>query len=74
MVDTDDFRLSVPAKPHIGLRKVKFRGTPIFGDDGEEFVQYEPGETRYVGEPSDEIDEAWNQLTKSEFSSVIVKL
>ncbi|KAL8906711.1 MAG: hypothetical protein Q9207_001837 [Kuettlingeria erythrocarpa] len=55
-----------PAKPHIRMQKVRYRGTPIFGDDGEEFVDYLPGETKYVGEPSDEIDEAWNELTKSE--------
>lgn len=48
------------------MQKVRYRGTPIFGDDGEEFVEYLPGETKYVGEPSDEIDEAWNELTKSE--------
>ena len=48
------------------MHKVKYRGTPIFGDDGEEYVKYLPGEVKYVGEPSDEIDEAWNDLTKSE--------
>lgn len=47
------------------MHKVRYRGTPIFGDDGEEYVKYEPGETKYVGEPSEEIDEAWNQLTTS---------
>ncbi|KAI4097633.1 MAG: hypothetical protein LQ344_000366 [Seirophora lacunosa] len=47
------------------MQKVRYRGTPIFGDDGEEYVEYLPGEKRYVGEPSDEIDEAWNELTKS---------
>ena len=26
-------------------------------------MEYLPGETRYVGPPSDEIDEAWNELT-----------
>ena len=29
-------------------------------------MEYAPGEKRYVGEPSDEIDEAWNELTTSE--------
>ncbi|KAL9053253.1 MAG: hypothetical protein Q9206_004002 [Seirophora lacunosa] len=56
-----------PAKPHIQMQKVRYRGTPIFGDDGEEYVEYLPGEKRYVGEPSDEIDEAWNELTKRRF-------
>lgn len=50
------------------MHNVKYRGTPIFGDDGEEYVKYLPGEVKYVGEPSDEIDEAWNELTKSESS------
>ena len=47
------------------MHKVRYRGTPIFGDDGEEYVEYEPGEKKYVGEPSDEIDDAWNELTTS---------
>ncbi|KAL8846395.1 MAG: hypothetical protein Q9221_008508 [Calogaya cf. arnoldii] len=59
--------MAVPAKSQISTTKVKYRGTPIFGDDGEEFVRYEPGEKRYVGEPSDEIDEAWNELTVRRF-------
>lgn len=50
---------------------MRYRGTPIFGDDGEEYVEYEPGEKRYVGEPSDEIDEAWNELTTREFSRIL---
>ena len=58
----------VPAKSQIQMHKVKYRGTPIFGDDGEEYVKYLPGEVKYVGEPSDEIDEAWNELTKSNSS------
>ncbi|KAL9624357.1 MAG: hypothetical protein Q9160_001319 [Pyrenula sp. 1 TL-2023] len=57
----------IPAKPHIQLHKVRYRGTPIFDENGDEYVQYLPGETKYVGEPSDEIDEAWNQLTKRRF-------
>jgi hypothetical protein len=48
------------------MHTVKYRGTPQFGADGEEYVDYLPGEVRYVGPPSDEIDEAWNELTKSE--------
>ena len=55
------------------MHKVKYRGTPIFGDDGEEYVKYLPGEVKYVGEPSDEIDEAWNELTKSEPSTQTCK-
>jgi hypothetical protein len=55
--------MPVPAKSHIRLHQVRYRGTPIFGDDGEEYVDYLPDETRYVGTPSDEIDEAWNKLT-----------
>ena len=58
----------VPAKSQIQMHKVKYRGTPIFGDNGEEYVKYLPGEVKYVGEPSDEIDEAWNELTKSKSS------
>ncbi|KAL8994707.1 MAG: hypothetical protein Q9169_005392 [Polycauliona sp. 2 TL-2023] len=57
----------VPAKSQISMQKVKYRGTPIFGDDGKEFVEYEPGEKKYVGEPSDEIDDAWNELTVRRF-------
>lgn len=52
------------------MQKVRYRGTPIFGDGGEEYVKYLPGEKRYVGEPSDEIDEAWNELTTSELVKV----
>ncbi|KAF7342408.1 hypothetical protein MVEN_01829800 [Mycena venus] len=57
----------VPAKAHIRMHTVKYRGTPQFGADGEEYVDYLPGEVRYVGPPSDEIDEAWNQLTTRRF-------
>ncbi|KAJ6613676.1 hypothetical protein B0H10DRAFT_1804987 [Mycena sp. CBHHK59/15] len=57
----------VPAKPHIRMHTIQYRGTPQFGADGEEYVDYLPGEVRYVGPPSDEIDEAWNELTKKRF-------
>lgn len=50
---------------------MRYRGTPVFDENGEEYVQYLPGETKYVGEPSDEIDEAWNQLTKSTLKAVM---
>ncbi|KAJ7158987.1 hypothetical protein C8R43DRAFT_994656 [Mycena crocata] len=56
-----------PAKQHIRIHNVKYRGTPQFAPDGEEYVDYAPGEIRYVGKPSDEIDEAWNQLTRRRF-------
>ncbi|KAJ7830338.1 hypothetical protein B0H14DRAFT_2807725 [Mycena olivaceomarginata] len=61
------FPCEVPAKAHIRMHNVKYRGTPQFGADGEEYVDYLPGEVRYVGPPSDDIDEAWNQLTTRRF-------
>ncbi|KAJ7464065.1 hypothetical protein FB451DRAFT_1492234 [Mycena latifolia] len=51
----------VGAKPHIKLRPVKYTGTPQFDAEGKQYINYAPGEVRYVGPPSDEIDEAWNQ-------------
>jgi len=57
----------IPAKSHIRMHTVKYRGTPQFAADGEEYVDYLPGEVKYVGPPSDEIDEAWNQLTTRRF-------
>ncbi|KAJ7434949.1 hypothetical protein FB451DRAFT_1465929, partial [Mycena latifolia] len=45
----------------------KYRGTPQFDAEGNQYINYLPGEVRYVGPPSPEIDEAWNQLTKYRF-------
>ncbi|KAJ7151366.1 hypothetical protein C8R43DRAFT_486944 [Mycena crocata] len=55
------------AKSHIRIHKVKYHGTPQFASDGEEYVDDMPGEVTYVGKPSEEIDEAWNELTKKRF-------
>ncbi len=30
------------------MHTVKYRGTPQFGADGEEYVDYLPGEVRYI--------------------------
>ncbi|KAJ7879833.1 hypothetical protein B0H13DRAFT_2345947 [Mycena leptocephala] len=57
----------IAAKPHIQLRPVKYSGTPQFDAEGNQFIKYLPGQVRYVGPPSPEIDEAWHQLTKYRF-------
>ncbi|KAF6812837.1 hypothetical protein CPLU01_14806 [Colletotrichum plurivorum] len=49
-----------PAKQHIELQEVNFTGTPHVTDDGFFFIPDEA--SKYVGEPSDEMDEAWEAL------------
>ncbi|KAF9869389.1 hypothetical protein CkaCkLH20_13106 [Colletotrichum karsti] len=49
-----------PAKQHIELQEVNFTGTPHVTDDGFFFIPTE--ESKYVGEPTDEMDEAWEKL------------
>lgn len=52
------------ARHQISIQHVRFDGSPSFTEEGEEYVPEHPGKPRYVGEPSDEVDEAWNQITK----------
>ncbi len=52
-------------KPHISVSQVRFTGSPIFDPEtGEESVTEES--VRYVGQPSPEVDAAWNKLTTGE--------
>lgn len=51
-----------PAKQYIELQEVNFTGTPRVTDDGVFFIPAE--ELKYVGEPTDEMDEAWVELIR----------
>ncbi|WDK18394.1 hypothetical protein CGRA01v4_09679 [Colletotrichum graminicola] len=60
------FRTELEAAKHaIHLQEKWFEGSPVFHDDGQEYVpEPEDGDQRpkYVGEPSKEIDHNWEQL------------
>ncbi|MCJ1360351.1 MAG: hypothetical protein MMC33_010356 [Icmadophila ericetorum] len=62
------FRTDLAAiRSEISIQTVRFDGSPSFTEDGEEFVPDHPGKLRYVGEPSSEVDDAWNELTKERY-------
>lgn len=41
-----------------------------FAEDGTESLVFAPGEPVYVGEPSDEIDQAWSKLLDGRYFSI----
>jgi hypothetical protein len=49
------------------VRKVKFWGGPKFHDNGSVYRDFDPSEPRYTGDPTKEMDEAWENLTKGRF-------
>ena len=53
-----------PSKSAIEVEQVIFNGSPSFTEDGRIFIP-NPGPVKYVGDPSPEIDEAWEYLTAS---------
>lgn len=53
---------SEPARKHISIEEVRFTGSPAFDLDNNYFVPH-PDPIQYVGEPSPEIDRAWEKLT-----------
>ncbi|KAI1099047.1 hypothetical protein F4804DRAFT_345812 [Jackrogersella minutella] len=50
------------AKPHIQAKLIKFTGSPEFYENGTLYRSYPKDQPQYVGEPSPEIDKAWNML------------
>ncbi len=63
---TQGFEHELEAAKHlIRIEERVFQGSPRFLDDGTEYVP-EPADgkprTQYVGDPSEEIDNAWNRL------------
>lgn len=52
-------------KSAIRLESVNFMGTTKFAADGTAYIDVPPPDQQYVGEPSQQIDHNWNQLTRS---------
>jgi hypothetical protein len=53
---------SEPAHGEIDLEVVTFTGSPVFHENGTFYVP-RPGRKAYIGTPSPEIDQAWDELT-----------
>lgn len=53
---------SEPARQYVSTEQVKFTGSPAFDDDLNYIVPH-PDSITYVGEPSPEIDMAWEELS-----------
>jgi hypothetical protein len=51
-----------PISPAIGVTPLVYIGGPSFRGNGEMFVP-NPGPIRYVGTPSQDVDDAWESLT-----------
>ena len=47
------------------METVTFTGAPVFMENGTFYVP-NPGKTKFVGQPSPEIDEAWEEITAGE--------
>lgn len=52
------------ARAQISVKRVMFTGGPTFYDNGTEVLRFPADQPRYVGEPSQDIDDAWNALTR----------
>jgi len=53
--------------PQISTESRWFTGTPKWTDDGVASLSFGPREPRYVGEPSQEIDDAWEDLVERRY-------
>jgi len=51
-----------PLRSEIETEMVTFTGAPVFMENGTFWVPH-PGEKAYIGEPSAEIDENWEEIT-----------
>jgi hypothetical protein len=51
-----------PARSAIEVNEVRFSGSLRYTDKGHIYVDYPPNEPKYFGEPSPEIDKAWQDL------------
>lgn len=51
-----------PAREYVSTKQVQFTGSPAFDADENYFVPH-PDPIKYVGEPSEEIDRAWEDIT-----------
>jgi hypothetical protein len=54
----------VPLKSTIEIKEVRFSSNLKFDKNGELYRTSNPDEPPYVGVPSDEIDRAWEDITK----------
>ena len=60
----NELRLHIGAShSRLETHQVRFTGSPGFRDDGTEYMPHREDQPVYVGPPSEEVDEAWNQLT-----------
>lgn len=69
----------VPARGVVRPQTVRFTGTAGFHANGSAFRVIEPGQPQYVGEPSPEMDVAWEALVSGmmhseHLSGLLVKL
>lgn len=44
------------------MKEVRFSGSLKYTDEGRLYIDYGTDEPRYFGEPSPEIDQAWQDL------------
>ncbi|KAK4444366.1 hypothetical protein QBC34DRAFT_360343 [Podospora aff. communis PSN243] len=55
-----------PLRSEIETEIVTFTGAPVFMENGTFYVP-NPGDKTYIGEPSPEIDEAWEEITAGRY-------
>ena len=58
-----------PVKHAIERQVVTFTGGPAYDENGIMFVP-NPGDVDYIGEPSDEVDDAWESLIAGTYEFV----
>lgn len=62
-------RLAEPTKASIELQEVMFTNALQYNETSKEYYrEHDPGEEQYVGKPSPEIDEAWEELLGGELT------
>jgi len=54
-------------KSAIRLQNVNFTGTTKFAEDGTPYIDPQPSQNQYVGQPNEQIDHNWNQLTRNRY-------
>jgi hypothetical protein len=54
-----------PAKKEIAVENIRFTGSPVFDENGTYWIP-NPGSIKYIGEPSPEIDQNWEDATWGE--------
>ncbi|KAH8805171.1 hypothetical protein F5884DRAFT_798588 [Xylogone sp. PMI_703] len=58
-----------PVLPEVDIEEVLFTGGPAFDENGDMYIP-NPARIKYIGDPNEEIDQAWDELIKGRYFKI----